>query len=116
MGTIKYHTMIANLETHFMSHMTMHALSYATKEEYEFRFGLFVQADAAYAAINKEATTYSVGHNFMSTMTEAEKKQMHGKFSVSHGVTDFEEIIESGNGSVDWRALGGVNDVQNQGR
>jgi len=108
--------MIANmLETQFMSHMTTHALSYATKEEYEFRFNLFKQADAAYEAINHEAMTYSVGHNFMSTMTEAEKKQRMGKFPGTVGDVEYETVEEEGNGSVDWRKLGGVNKVQNQG-
>jgi len=108
--------MISAIETSFMSHMNTHSLSYATTEEYNFRLAIFAETDAAYNTINESAKLYTVGHNFLSTMTKDEKAKMMGKNNAPVGDVETEEVVISNNGSIDWRELGGVNDVQDQGK
>ena len=62
----------------FMQHIADHGLSYGTIEEYNFRLGLFSAIDAEIAAHNATDSTYTLGHNFLSTMTEGEKAKLRG--------------------------------------
>ena len=65
------------VEQSFVQHIADHGLSYGTVEEYNFRLGLFNAVDAEINEINANPeNTFTVGHNFLSTMTMEEKKRM----------------------------------------
>lgn len=66
------------VSTLFVQHMAQHGLSYGTIEEFNFRAELFKVADAEINAHNSLNSTYSLGHNFMSSWTVGEKKRLNG--------------------------------------
>lgn len=45
-------TALTLTEKNFIDHMAEFGLSYATKEEYQFRLGVYSKIDAEYAMIN----------------------------------------------------------------
>ena len=94
--------------------MVAEGLSFGTKEEYEFRFELYQKKDAEIREWNEKQSSFVLGHNMFSTMTEAEHKKWLGlaaPVNVDHEPTVFDE---SDNGvMVDWR--GQSNAVKNQG-
>lgn len=51
-------------------------LSYGTKEEYEFRLGIFGQKDEEIKYWNGKQDSFELGHNMFSTMMEFEVKRM----------------------------------------
>jgi C1A family cysteine protease len=105
-------------EQRFISHIGDQGLSYATTEEYNFRYNLFKAHDRDLDLINAiPENTFTVGHNLFSTMTEAEKKRYRGKVaSKNTEEVVFEEFAEPLEAEVDWRSRGGVNSVQDQGQ
>ena len=101
-----------------MEHVAEHGLSYGTTEEYNFRQAIFMAKDAENDEINANPeNTFTVGHNFMSTWTDAEYKKMLG-YRAPKNVTEQEPTIlpEVTAVSVDWRTKGAVNAVKNQGQ
>lgn len=109
--------MAHNNELHekFMYHIEQEGLNFGTKEEFLFRFDLFQQMDQEIERINAENSSFTVGHNMFSTMTQAEKKKMlgyAGKPATMKEPKHFDDLnIPT---SVDWRTAGGVNPVKNQ--
>jgi len=103
-------------EKNFINHMAEFGLSYATKEEYEFRMGIFATLDATYSEINANPeNTFEVGHNQFSTMTDAEFMKMLGD-KVEEPVNETEFFYgEPVSNGIDWRSKGAVNAVKNQG-
>ena len=70
----------SQLETNFNSHIAAYGLSFGTQEEYDFRFQLWSVTDQEINEINSDANnTFKVGHNFFSTLTDAERKKYLGK-------------------------------------
>jgi hypothetical protein len=61
-----------------MEHVANFGLSYGTIEEYNFRQNLYELLDLEILEINAHQTDFTVGHNFMSTWTYAEKKRLNG--------------------------------------
>jgi C1A family cysteine protease len=104
------------LEQSFADHVSKFGLSFGTKEEYEFRFGLYAQVDAEINQINAKETSFSVAHNFMSTWTDFEYKQLlgyKGQGNEVRGETVF--LPETNAAEVDWVTAGAVNlAVKNQ--
>merc|ERR1719230_902845 len=102
------------VQTAFMQHIADHGLSYGTIEEYNFRLGLFSEVDAEIQAHNQSNSTYTLGHNFLSTMTHAEKKRLLGYVApmVPTAVTKFDE--KDTPAEINWNTLGGVTPVKNQ--
>jgi C1A family cysteine protease len=97
--------------------MNEHGLSYGTKQEFEFRFNLFKQADQEINEINASQNDYVLGHNKFSTMTEDESKRYRGRKPALNTTENQVELPEEGlSASVDWRAKGAVNKVQDQGQ
>jgi len=109
-------TPVSAVEMTFINHMAEHGLSYGTSEEYSFRLAEFMKKDAEYAAINADETnTFTVGHNFMSSWTDAEYKRLlgyKGPQTLESNETFVGTPLTSG---VDWRTKGAVNSVKNQG-
>jgi C1A family cysteine protease len=65
-------------------HLNEHQLSYATKEEYNFRFNVFQKNDEKIHKINSENVNFEVDHNKFSTYTHDEFKAFTGGNAVSH--------------------------------
>jgi hypothetical protein len=63
--------------TYFMEHVANFGLSYGTLEEFNFRQNVWATLDEELNQINAEHE-FTVGHNFMSTWTKAEKKRLNG--------------------------------------
>jgi len=102
----------------FATHMAHHGLSYATKEEYEFRFGLFSETDDYINESNMNPdNTYVLGHNKFSAMTKDEKKKYFGRLptQVNQDVEVYDEPLGDTNDAIDWRTKGAVNPIQDQG-
>jgi len=109
-------TAITFMEKNFINHMADFGLSFATKEEYEFRLGIYTMKDAEYAKINADpANTFTVGHNKFSTWTDAEYKKLLGYKGPQKIEGPFHPNTVS-NGPIDWRNLGAVNPVKDQGQ
>ena len=103
-----------------MNHVANFNINYGTQEEYAFRMEIFAAKDAEYNKINANPeNTFVVGHNMFSTMTTDEAKKMMGRLPNTEAPLEEEEFDEESfdaRGSVDWRAKGAVNPVQNQGQ
>ena len=110
---------ISALEQSFIQHMSEHGLSYATKEEYAFRFGIFEKKEAENVEINSNSeNTFTVGHNMFSTWTHDEYKVLLG-YRGPQSLNETEaHVLPTDNleTAVDWRKKGAVNPVKNQGR
>lgn len=78
--------------------------------------GLFANTDKKLAEIRKEGGTFTVDHNMFSTMTEDEAKRFMGRIpkTTNEPITYLDDSNTSA--TVDWRAKGAVNPVQNQGQ
>lgn len=63
------------LKQNFMNHIAEWGLSYGTEAEFNYRFGLYAQKEAAINEINADpANTFIVGHNQFSTWADWEYK------------------------------------------
>ena len=103
------------LQQSFVQHMSEYGLSYGTEEEFNFRMGLFAKKDAELKEINATEENFTVGHNFMSTWTDAEYKKLLGYAGLEgEPEPNYVTLPEANSDSVDWRAKGGVNTVKNQ--
>lgn len=103
-------------EKNFINHMAEYGLSYATKEEYEFRLGVYSMLDAEYTKINANPElTFTVGHNQFSTMTDAEFQRWMG-YTGPQEINDSNAFVgEPVTNGIDWRSKGAVNPIKNQG-
>jgi C1A family cysteine protease len=99
----------------FQTHLENYGISYATKEEYLFRFQLFSEKEATLNEINADPkNAFTVGHNMFSTWTKLELKRMLGYKGGKTVQKNLQEFNSSANGGWDWRSKGGVNPVKNQ--
>ena len=106
----------------FVDHVSNFGLSYGTQEEFLFRQSLFDQVDKQINQINSQsANTFQVSHNKFSTWTELELENLSGYRESLDNVDDkdyqamnFQE--ENIPQFLDWRTLGAVNAVQDQGK
>merc|ERR1712166_1649341 len=89
-------------------------LSFGTVEEFNFRKNIFNETHAFITKHNNSGESWKAGHNFMSTMTDGEKKRMTG-YKASLIPTKAEEYTAPNAASVDWRTSGAVTPVKNQG-
>jgi len=120
LNTCQEHNEIVALKNEFVHHISEYGHSYGTKEEFEFRFGIYKQKDAEYKKINSNGNlTFTVGHNQFSAWTDSEYKKLLGyrgpkSFAENEEFGTFEEPLKFA--TVDWRTSGAVNPVQNQGQ
>ena len=109
--------MLSAIDFKFIAHVATHNLSWATVEEFNARKELFAQVDAEIEAINAvESNTFTVGHNFLSTMNDYEKKQMLGYREWTSGENEIYEDNMPTASEVNWVTAGGVTGVKNQGQ
>ena len=86
-----------------------------TKEEFAYRFAIFTEKDNYINKINREQSSFTLGHNFFSTLTyeEAKKYTMQGEFKMEQ--TNIKTLPTTNlSATRDWRTAGGVNAVKNQ--
>jgi len=107
----------AHNEAEFMRHIAKFNLSYGTQEEYSFRLARFLEVDAEIALFNATETSVHA-HNKFSTWTSTEYKRVLGRVA---GLNSFDNsathVVEGENAdSIDWRQLGGVTPVKDQGQ
>ena len=99
----------------FMNHVSEWGLSYATIEEFNFRFERFMETQEEIIEHNSAGNTWTIGHNEFSTWTEGERKGLLG-LRKSTRVAENVTYLEASNGdSVDWRDQKAVGPVKNQG-
>jgi len=109
-------TELTAIEKNFMTYVVENGKSYGTKEEYEFRFNLFQEAEKSIANLNFMNTSATYGHNMFSDMTQDEKKKFLGYVGPQDlNEEDAFEGMPTAD-SVDWRTQGVVNPVKNQGQ
>jgi C1A family cysteine protease len=113
-GAVSAKNTAAASEQAFMEHISEHGLSYGTVEEYNFRKNIFDETHAFITEHNNSNATWTVGHNFMSAMTQGEKKRMTG-YKASTLPPKFEEYSAPNATSVNWVTSGAVTPVKNQG-
>lgn len=113
-----YHTVSQDdleLQQAFVQHMSEYGISYGTQEEFEFRMSLFAKKDAELKEINARENNFTVGHNFMSTWTDAEYKKLLGYAGqAGEYEANYVTLPETNAASKDWRTEGAVNAVKNQ--
>lgn len=111
-------TPISVVEQGFIKHLADYGLSFGTKEEYEFRLGVFSQIDQEIQAANANPDkTAILGHNKFSTWTKEEFKKMlsyNGPQEWEEG-TEFAELPEPTLDQVDWRTKNAVTPIKDQG-
>ena len=108
---------LGEVEGKFIQHIAEFGYSYGTPEEYNFRLGLFAEVDSELTKINQENTSFTVGHNFFSTLTKDEQRRRFGRKPQPEGNrANYIEDEAPAAARVDWRTAGGVNPVQDQGQ
>lgn len=101
----------------FLKFVAKHGKSYGTKEEFEFRADLFKKTLAALAEENaRNENTFTVGVNKFADWTPAEYRRLLS-YKPSKGAKIAEAPLNvSIPASIDWRTLGAVNAVKDQGQ
>ena len=106
--------MLAPIDFKFIAHVAKHNLSWATVEEFNARKEIFAAADAEIQRINADtANTFTVGHNFLSTMNTMEKANMLGYRAWTSGENAIVEDNSPTADSVNWVSKGAVTPVKN---
>jgi C1A family cysteine protease len=113
-GAVSAKNTAATSDQTFMEHISEHGLSYGTVEEYNFRKSIFNETQAFITKHNNSNATWTVGHNFRSTMTQGEKKRMTGGLITSTIPAQFEEYSAPNASSVNWVTAGAVTNVKDQ--
>jgi len=105
------------LNAKFMEHIVKFGKQYKSVEEYETRRAIFAEWDNFVELHNQTNASFTLGHNQFSTMTEAEKANTRGLLMPELLQVGEPTILPETNAdSVDWRAQGAVNAIQDQGQ
>ena len=105
------------LNSKYIAHIVNNNINMASVEDYEMRKEIFAEVDAFITMHNNTESSFKLGHNQFSTMTDEEKDRTRGLLEPQYLWAGEPVILsEEANGdSLDWRAEGAVNAIQNQG-
>lgn len=105
------------LEAAFMSFASEYGKIYNTKEEYEFRMGLWKKNLDFIEAENKKGYTHTLAMNHFGDWTDAEFEKTLGMKNAERAVRTGNEPVYSFNGPAefDWRDLDAVHPIEDQG-
>lgn len=107
----------AEIESAFVDHISQFGLSYGTQEEYEFRMNIFAEKTAKIQEINSSQTSFTVGYNKFTTMTDFEYKRLLGaKVAPVHKTIATALNTTNLKDEVNWITKGAVNAVKDQGQ
>lgn len=103
----------------FMEYVSNHGKSYITLEEFEARQELYMQTDALIREHNATDSSFTIGHNKFSDYTDVERKQLTGYNGPQTNPAAELTWLEPENGDTDhkdWRKVGAVTSVKDQGQ
>lgn len=105
------------MEFKFMQFVAEHGKQYTDAAEYMLRFNIFQQTEDFINMHNASGETHTVGHNFMSDMTVAERSNMLGLKNMPRQAPKDVKIYPAPNGdSKNWVDDGAVTPVKDQGQ
>jgi KDEL-tailed cysteine endopeptidase len=103
-------------EQEYLAYLQEMNKSYATEQEFEFRYQLFADKHRKITAWNTRAeVTHTLGHNRFSDWTEHELARLTGTKGITHDFAREQSLPAADlTDSVDWRLKGAVTPPQNQ--
>ena len=110
---------LPSLREKFAQHVNKYGLSFATNEEYEFRFEIFLKKHGELVKAMSDSSqngSFILDHNRFSTLTDEEFKRYLGKRpEMKRGEKEYARLDTSGLSAdgIDWRERGAVNPIQN---
>jgi len=105
---------LAAMATEYMMYVAEHGKSYITSEEFAIRKALYIQTDAIIEAANESQSSYKLGHNKFSDMTDAERSRFNG--ALKHFAGEPVILEETNAETVNWITSGAVTPVKDQGQ
>lgn len=116
-GTFLAQNTITDAEREFINFVSEYHRTYGTKEEYNYRLGVFTEN---YNAIKSHASenghTYTLGITSLADLSEYEYKMLLGykkNNSSTKRVNTFAILESTGADSVDWREKNAVTPIKN---
>jgi len=112
------YTAMSQDELQFINYVAKYGKTYATKEEYEMRLQQFQQSLIKISMHNAQnGVSYKLGLNHMADLTEEEYKARLGYKRTTNSLRSNYQILDTTTvpESVDWRSMGAVNGVKDQG-
>ena len=109
---------LEQLEVEFMQYISKHNKSYESLEHFQERFALFMEKDAFIKEHNASNANFTLAHNQFSDMTDMERKSVLGLRTNSPRENKAAKVLSTDDlpASIDWRDLGAVNPIQDQGQ
>jgi C1A family cysteine protease len=105
------------MEFKFMQYVAEHGKQYTDAAEYMLRFNIFQQTEDFINMHNASGETHTVGHNFMSDWTVAERSNLLGLKNMPRQAPKDVKIYPAPNGdSKNWVDDGAVTPVKDQGQ
>jgi len=107
-----------DIEAKFSQHIAKYGYSYGTKEEFLFRLEQFAITEAKINKMNSQNKSWRSGHNKFSTWTDEEFNQILGEQGEPEEIDSSrlkEFNVQGLPTSKDWRPLGAVNAIKDQG-
>lgn len=114
--TCPQHEHSDELKLKFNEHISYYGLNIGTKDEFEFRLNIYAENEKIINKHNSEGRSFTLGHNKFSTWTDDEYKKVLGlKVPKDHKINPVHLDDTKLQDSVDWRDMGAVNPVKDQG-